>query len=147
MEARLTTLQYCSGFCHTWTWISHGCTCVPHPEPHSHLPPHPISQGHPRPLALSTLSHTLNLEWWSISHMIIHMFQRYLFLWDFLVGNSGRRKQMDRTMQRKWSCHPDTWIVHIWGPVWRRQWHPTPVLLPGKSHGRRSLVGCSPWGR
>ena len=26
------------------------------------------------------------------------------------------------------------------------QWHPTPVLLPGKSHGRRSLVGCSPWG-
>ena len=29
----------------------------------------------------------------------------------------------------------------------RRQWQPTPVLLPGKSHGRRSLVGCSPWGR
>ena len=29
----------------------------------------------------------------------------------------------------------------------RRQWHPTPVLLPGKSHGRRSLVGCSSWGR
>ena len=27
----------------------------------------------------------------------------------------------------------------------RRQWRPTPVLLPGKSHGRRSLVGCSPW--
>ena len=31
--------------------------------------------------------------------------------------------------------------------AWRRQWHPTPVPLPGKSHGRRSLVGCSPWGR
>ena len=30
---------------------------------------------------------------------------------------------------------------------WRRQWHPTSVLLPEKSHGRRSLVGCSPWGR
>ena len=29
----------------------------------------------------------------------------------------------------------------------RRQWQPTPVLLPGKSHGWRSLVGCSPWGR
>ena len=28
----------------------------------------------------------------------------------------------------------------------RRQWQPTPVLLPGKSHRRRSLVGCSPWG-
>ena len=30
---------------------------------------------------------------------------------------------------------------------WRRQWHPTPVLLPGKSHEWRSLVGYSPWGR
>ena len=30
---------------------------------------------------------------------------------------------------------------------WRRQWQPTPVLLPGKSHGQRSLVGFSPWGR
>ena len=29
----------------------------------------------------------------------------------------------------------------------KRWWHPTPVLLPGKSHGLRSLVGCSPWGR
>ena len=29
---------------------------------------------------------------------------------------------------------------------WRRQWQPTPVLLPGKSHGQRSLLGCSPWG-
>ena len=30
---------------------------------------------------------------------------------------------------------------------WRRKWQPTPVLLPGKSHGPRSLVGCSPRGR
>ena len=30
--------------------------------------------------------------------------------------------------------------------IWRMQWQPTPVLLPGKSQGRRSLVGCSPWG-
>ena len=29
----------------------------------------------------------------------------------------------------------------------RRQWHPSPVPLPGKSYGWRSLVGCSPWGR
>ena len=29
----------------------------------------------------------------------------------------------------------------------RKQWQPTPVLLPGKSHGWRSLVGCSPWGQ
>ena len=34
----------------------------------------------------------------------------------------------------------------IYGGTGRRQWHPTLVFLPGKSHGRRSLVGCSPWG-
>ena len=32
------------------------------------------------------------------------------------------------------------------GHRWRRRWHPTPVLLPGKPHGWRSLVGYSPWG-
>jgi len=37
---RLITLQYCSGFCHTLTWVSHGCTCVPHAEPPSYLPPY-----------------------------------------------------------------------------------------------------------
>ena len=35
------------------------------------------------------------------------------------------------------------WVGKI---LWRRKWHPTPVLLPGKSLGRRSLVGYSPWG-
>ena len=36
---------------------------------------------------------------------------------------------------------------HLWvGKIpWRRKWHPTPLLLPGESHGGRSLVGYSPW--
>ena len=51
---RLITLQYCSGFCHTLTWISHGFTCVPHPDPPSGLPPHPIPLGLPSAPALST---------------------------------------------------------------------------------------------
>ena len=50
--------------------------------------------------------------------------------------------------------HLETGCSHLRGAInlqlegdgWRRQWHPTPVLLPGKSHGRRSLVGYSPWG-
>ena len=74
---RLITLQYCGDFCHTLTWISHGCTCVPHPEPPSHLPPHAIPQGCPSAPALSALFHTLNLDWWSVSHMVIYMFQCY----------------------------------------------------------------------
>ena len=50
-----------------------------------------------------------------------------------------------------WSLASQRWLevndlgrlVNRYG---RRQWQPTPVLLPGKSHGRRSLEGCSPWG-
>ena len=42
---RLITLQYCGGFCHTPTWISHGDMCVPHSKQLSHLPPHPIPLG------------------------------------------------------------------------------------------------------
>ena len=74
---RLITLQYCSGFCHTLTWISHGFTHVLHSEPPSQLPPHPIPLGHPSAPALSTLSHASNLDWQFISHMIIYMFQCY----------------------------------------------------------------------
>ena len=39
-------------------------------------------------------------------------------------------------------------FFHLWFTLlpWRRTWQPTPVLLPGKSHGQRSLVGYSPWG-
>ena len=74
---RLITLQYCGGFCHTLTWISHGCTCVPHPKPPFRLPPHPFPQGHPSAPAPSTLSHALNLDWQSISHKVIYMFQCY----------------------------------------------------------------------
>ena len=51
---RLITLQYCSGFYHRLTWISHGFTCVPHPNPPSCLPLHPIPLGLPSAPALST---------------------------------------------------------------------------------------------
>ena len=38
----------------------------------------------------------------------------------------------------------ETWVGKI---LWRRKWQPTPVFLPGESHGQRSLAGYSPWGR
>ena len=46
-------------------------------------------------------------------------------------------------MQESKSCRFDPWAVKI---PWRRAWQPTPVSLPGESHGQRSLVGYSPWG-
>ena len=74
---RLITLQYCSGFCHTLIWISHGFTCGPHPEP----PLPPPSPSHPsgssQCTSLEHLSQASNLDWWSVSHMIIYIFQCY----------------------------------------------------------------------
>ena len=63
-------------FCHTSTWIHHGCTHVPNPEPPSHLPPHTISLGHPSAPAPSILYPALNLDWrfmffkyWALSQL------------------------------------------------------------------------------
>ena len=41
---------------------------------------------------------------------------------------------------------PAVWETQVGKIPWSRKWHPIPVLLPGKSHGQRSLVGYSPWG-
>ena len=70
-----TELNWTDWFCHTLTWIHHECTCVPHPEPLSQLPPHTIPLGHPSAPALSTLYHASNLDWWFVSHMRFYMFQ------------------------------------------------------------------------
>ena len=65
-------------------------------------------------------------------------------LWSIIWFESDSRKG-------KTTCKGRGWVVlqfeNSSGLFRRRQWHPTPVLLPGKSHGQRSLVGCSPWGR
>ena len=51
------------------------------------------------------------------------------------------------TPLKRLSTHAEVFIdIFVNMESWRRQWHPTPVLLPGKSHGQGSLVGCSPWG-
>ena len=55
--------------------------------------------------------------------------------------NSSNCKSRDFSIKH----NPDT-LPPASSNLQRRQCHPTPVLLPGKSHGRRSLVGCSPWG-
>ena len=76
---RLITLHYYSGFCHTLTWISHGVTCVPHPDPPSHLPPHPIPLGLPSAPALSTC--LMHPPWagdlFHVSPLIVYLFQLF----------------------------------------------------------------------
>ena len=62
-------------FCHTSTWICHGCTRVPNPEPPSPLPPHTIPLGHSSAPSPSILYPASNLDWWFVSYMILYMFQ------------------------------------------------------------------------
>ena len=62
-------------FCHTLTWIRHGCTWVPNPEPPSHLPAHIISLDLPCAPFPSILYPVSNTDWWFVSYMIVYMFQ------------------------------------------------------------------------
>ena len=55
-------------FCHTLTWIHHGCIRTPNPESASHLPPHIISLDHPHAPAPSILYPVSNIDW----HFVIH---------------------------------------------------------------------------
>ena len=73
ISRRLITLQYWSGFCHLLTWISHGFTCIPHPDPPSHRPLDPIPLALPSAPGPSTClmlgQHGLVIQpgWWSVS--------------------------------------------------------------------------------
>ena len=59
----------------------------------------------------------------------------------FSGGTSGKEPACQcRRLKR---CRLDPWVRKI---PWRRAWQPTPVFLPGESHGQRSLAGYSPWG-
>ena len=60
----------------------------------------------------------------------------------------GRRPEIKLpTSSGSWKKQESARKTSISASLQRRQWHPTPVLLPGKSHGWRSLLGYSPWGR
>ena len=89
-------------FCHTSAWICHRCTCVPHPEPPSHLPPHTIPLGHPSAPALSILYYALNLDWPFVSHMILYMFQCHFNLVTN-IHNSMIRERIGLFQGRKFS--------------------------------------------
>ena len=82
--------------------------------------------------------------------------QGHLCSWDFPGKNTGMGSifsknednctHINRTIIVKPNETIRLFVLMLLGLPQRRQWQPTPVLLPGKSHGWRSLVGCSPWG-
>ena len=60
-------------------------------------------------------------------------------VWDFPGGSDGKASVYLQCGRPGF----DPWVGKI---PWRRKWQSTPVFLPGKSHGKRSLIGHSPWG-
>ena len=54
---------------------------------------------------------------------------------------------VNKTIQLTYCRHLKKVIKAKYGNPWRRKWQPTPAVWGGKSQGRWSLVGCSPWGR
>ena len=60
--------------------------------------------------------------------------------WGFPGGTNGKEPACQCRRLKRCRFHP--WIRKI---PWRRAWQPTPVFLPGKSYGQRSLVDYSPW--
>ena len=64
---RLITVQYCSGFCHILTWVSHWYTCISHPDPPLPPPSPPDLSGSPQCTRPKHLSHASSRGWWSVS--------------------------------------------------------------------------------
>ena len=60
---------------------------------------------------------------------------------SFPGGTTGKESTCQCSKLKRRRLNP--WVKKI---PWRRKWQPTPVFLPGKFHGQRSLAGCSPWG-
>ena len=62
-----------------------------------------------------------------------------------MIGLPGGTSDKESACQcrRCKSCGFNPWVSKV---PWRREWQPTPVFLPGESHGQRSLVGYGPWG-
>ena len=75
-----------------------------------------------------------------------HEIKRCLLLERIAMTNPDSNKKAETLLCGQRSICQSNGFACSHVRMWRRQWQPTPVLLPGKSHGRRSLVGCSPRG-
>ena len=152
-------------FCHTSTWICHGCTCVPNPEPPSHFPPHAIPLGHPSAPAPSILYPVSCIE----PRLAIHFLHDSIHVsmpFSQIIPPSPSPRESKRLfytsvsllLSRIQGYHYHLSKFHIYvlvycigvslsgllhSVLWRRKWKPTPVFLPGESQGQGSLVGVS----
>ena len=66
----------------------------------------------------------------------------FMHVWKTALGLCGLLRGKESAYQSK-RCRFNPWVRKI---PWRKKWQPTPLCLPGESHGQRSLAGNSPWG-
>ena len=108
-----------------WVYVC-SPSCVPLLPP---SPPHP--SGHPSTPVLSTLSHASNLDWRTVSHMVIYMFQRYSL-------KSSRTRPLPHS--------PKDCSIHLCLFCCLANRVIVTIFLPGESQGWQSLVCCHLWG-
>ena len=104
----------------------------------------PIRRRERLPTPVVSLGEIDDSPW---SHKELDMTEQLSLSWTSPVAQMVKRLPTTReTWVRSLGSIPgfDPWVRKI---SWRRKWQPTPVLLPGKAHGWRNLVGYSPWGR
>ena len=121
-------------------------------------PSHPLAS--PSPTAFNLFQHQGLFKWVSFSHHEAKVFEFQFLSFSFNISPSKEYSELisfrmdwldilavQGTLKSLSQHHSSkASILQCSAFFWRRQWHPTPILLPGKSHGQRSLVGCSPWG-
>ena len=103
---------------------------------HFHFSLSCIGEGSGNPLQCSCLENPRDRgAWWAAVYGVAQSRTRLKRL-----SSSSSGKEFSCQCRR---CGFDSWSEKV---PWRRKWQPTPVFLPGKPHGQRSLVGYSPWG-
>ena len=113
---------------------------------HFHFSLSCIGEGNGNPLQCSCQENPRDGgAWWAAVYVVAQSWTRLKrlssssSLWGFLGGASGKES----------TCQCKRWGLDLWvGKIsWSRNWQPTPVFLPGKTHGQRRLAGYSPWDR
>ena len=73
-----------------------------------------------------------------------HVYKTHAYLYMCMIHTGASPvAQKVKNLPAVWETRVEPWVRSI---PWKRKWQPTPVFLPGESHGRRSLAGYSPWG-
>ena len=144
-------------------WVSESRSVVPDSlQPHGQGFPQarilewvalPFSRGSSRPRSPALRADTLPSEPLGKNHILVETPNFLIHLstpHTHLIALLTLHLHLNNCVwleKNQWPGRLELYIKQIHHHIRRRQWHLTPVLLPGKSHGRRSLVGCGPRGR